>query len=355
MMAGMASRFNQLRRTAVSRMASLGTSAALAILLVSAALAQTPPQSIPPPPQQSQQEPLDTFKVDVSVVNIFFNVKDKHGALLPGLTKDDFEVKEDGVLQKIKYFSAETNLPLTLGILIDTSGSQQNVLPMEQQVGGEFLKQVLRQKDMAFVINFDVNVELVQDFTNSSRELARALNSVRINTGGASTGVPGMGGGPIPTSGNGPRGTALYDAVFLASDEKLAREVGRKAMIILTDGEDIGSKLKIQDAIEAAQKSDTICYVLLIADRGFYGGFGYSGDREMRKLTEETGGRTIDVGSRADKLQQAFDQISAELRSQYNIGYSPINQKRDGKFRQLELHAKSGKIQARKGYYAPKS
>jgi VWFA-related protein len=198
-------------------------------------------------------------------------------------------------------------------------------------------------------------VELAQDFTNSARELSRALNRVRINTGGASTGVPGMGGGPIPT-GN-PRGTALYDAVFLASDEKLAREVGRKAMILLTDGEDVGSKLKIQDAIEAAQKSDTICYVLLIADRGFYGPgtFSYGGDHEMRKLTEETGGRMIDVGSRPDKLKQAFDQISAELRSQYTIGYSPINQKHDGKFRQLEIHAKSGKVQARKGYYAPKS
>jgi VWFA-related protein len=354
MMAGIGSRFNQLRRAALPGATLLGTFAVLAVLLASVALAQTPPQSIPPAPKQGEQEPLDTFKVDVSVVNIFFNVKDKHGALLPGLSKDDFEIKEDGALQKVKYFSAETNLPLTLGILIDTSGSQQNVLPMEQQVGGEFLKQILRQKDMAFVINFDVNVELVQDFTNSSRDLSRALNSVRINTGGASTGVPGMGGGPIPSSSR-PRGTALYDAVFLAADEKLAREVGRKAMIILTDGEDVGSKLRIQDAIESAQKSDTICYVLLIADRGFYGGFGYSGDREMRKLTEETGGRTIDVGSRSDKLQQAFDQISAELRSQYTIGYSPINQVHDGKFRQLDIHAKSGKVQARKGYYAPKS
>jgi VWFA-related protein len=117
----------------------------------------------------------------------------------------------------------------------------------------------------------------------------------------------------------------------------------------------VGSKLKIQDAVEAAQKSDSICYVLLIADRGFYGSFGYSGEREMRKLTEETGGRMIDVGSRPDKLKQAFDQISAELRSQYTIGYSPTNQAKDGKFRQLELHSKSGKVQARKGYYAPKS
>jgi VWFA-related protein len=349
MMANMARRFKSSRRGV-----TLGlTLALIGLFLVGSALAQTPPQTIPPPPKQTDQEPLDTFKVDVSVVNIFFNVKDKHGALLPGLTKTDFEINEDGQPQKIKYFSAETNLPLTLGILIDTSGSQINVLPMEQEVGGEFLREVLREKDLAFVINFDVNVELVQDFTSSAKELSRALNKVRINTGGANTGIPGMGGGPIPTSN--PRGTALYDAVFLASDEKLAREVGRKAMIILTDGEDVGSKLKIQDAIEAAQKSDTICYVLLIADRGFYGGMGYGGDRAMHKLTEETGGRTIDVGSRVDKLKQAFDQIAAELRSQYNIGYSPANQKRDGKFRQLDIRAKNGKVQARKGYYAPKS
>jgi VWFA-related protein len=330
-------------------------------LTFNAAQAQSSQQSAPSQPEQNQnqnnqknqQEPIDTFRVDVSVVNIFFNVKDKHGALLPNLKKEDFQIFEDGQPQKIKYFAADSNLPLTLGILIDTSGSQQRVLPMEQEIGGEFLREVLREKDLAFAINFDVNIELLQDFTSSARELSRALNKVRINTGGANTGVPGMGGGPIPNSH--PRGTALYDAIFLASDEKLKSEVGRKAMIVLTDGEDVGSKLKIQDAIEAAQRADSICYVLLIADRGFYGGTGYSGDREMRKLAEETGGRVIDVGARADKLKEAFDQIASELRSQYNIGYSPINQKHDGKFRQVEIRTKSGKVQSRKGYYAPKS
>ncbi|MCU1285843.1 MAG: hypothetical protein JWO13_2193 [Acidobacteriales bacterium] len=318
--------------------------------------AQSPQQASPPAqktPSNAEQGQNDTFRVDVSVVNIFFNVKDKHGMLIPNLKKEDFQILEEGQPQNIKYFTGDTNLPLTLGMLIDTSGSQQRVLPMEQEVGGQFLNEVLRPKDLAFVINFDVNVELVQDFTNSSKELRTAMNSVRINTGGASTGVPGMGGGPIPTSSM-PRGTALYDAVFLASDEKLAREVGRKAMIILTDGEDVGSKLKIQDAIEAAQKADTICYVLLIADRQFYGQMGYGGDRAMHKLTEETGGRVIDVGSRPDKLKEAFDQVAAELRSQYSIGYSPTNQARDGKFRQIEIHTKSGKVQARKGYYAPR-
>ena len=135
----------------------------------------------------------------------------------------------------------------------------------------------------------------------------------------------------------------------------LSKEVGRKAMIILTDGQDEGSRLKLQDAIEAAQKADAIVYVLLCADRGFYGGFGYSGEGDMRKLTEQTGGRVINVGNKFDKLREAFDQIAAELRSQYNIGYTPTNEKKDGTYRKVEIKSKQGyKIQARSGYYAGK-
>jgi VWFA-related protein len=294
----------------------------------------------------------DTFKVDVNVVNIFFNAKDKRGALLPSLKREDFEVYEDGQKQTIKYFAAESNLPLTLGMLIDTSGSQERVLPMEQQVGAAFLRDVIREKDLAFLMNFDVNVELVTDFTSSARDLRAGLESVKINTGGAGGGLPGLGGGPIPISN--PRSTALYDAIYLAAREKLAREVGRKAMIILTDGEDVGSKVRIREAIENAQRADAICYVLLIADRDFYGGGGYTGDGEMRKLAEETGGRVIAVGSDQRKLKEAFDQIGSELRSQYSIGYTPTNNKRDGGYRKIEIRAKNAKIQARKGYYAVK-
>jgi VWFA-related protein len=147
----------------------------------------------------------------------------------------------------------------------------------------------------------------------------------------------------------------LYDAVYLAAHDELSKEVGRKAMILLTDGQDEGSQLKINDAIEAAQKADTICYVLLIADRGFYGMMGgYSGDREMKKLTEETGGRVISVGNKPEKLREAFDQVSKELRSQYNIGYTPTNARRDGTFRKVEIRTKDKnyKVQARSGYYA---
>ena len=310
-------------------------------------------QSASPSEQPQEDQAATTLKVNVNVVQLFFNVKDKHGALIPNLTKNDFQVFEDGKQQTIKYFAAESNLPLTLGILIDSSGSQARVLDMEKQVGGEFLSEILRDKDMAFVIGFDVNVDLLQDFTNSVRLLKTALNSAKINTaGGSGTGIPGLGGGTVPTSN--PRGTLLYDAVYLASHDELAQQVGRKAMVLLTDGEDEGSQLKLKDAIEAAQKADTIAYVLLCADRGFYGFGGYSGDSEMRKLTQETGGRVIEVGNKFDKLKEGFNQIANELRSQYNIGYVPANSKLDGSFRKVEIHTtnKDYKIQSRNGYYA---
>jgi VWFA-related protein len=310
---------------------------------------QAPPAQKPADQKpEDEQAPAETLKVSVNVVGLFFNVKDKHGALMPNLTKDDFTVLEDGKPQTIKYFAAESNLPLTLGILIDSSGSQRNVLDMEKEVGGAFLRQILTDKDEAYVIDFNVDASLVQDYTRDVRRLQAAMNKVRINTG-----VSGMGGGPVPTSAQ--AGTVLYDAVYLSSHDMLAKEVGRKAMILLTDGEDEGSRLKIKDAIEAAQKADAIIYVLLCADRGFYGSFqvGYSGEGEMRKLTEATGGRVINVGNKFDKLREAFDQIAAELRSQYNLGYTPTNPVQDGGYRKLEVKSRENyKVQCRAGYYA---
>ncbi len=311
--------------------------------------AQTAPSQAPP---AAEDQSTETLKVNVDVVQLFFNVKDKHGALIPNLTKDNFDLLEDGKPQTIKYFKAETDLPLTLGILIDASGSQRRVLEIEQEVGGSFLENTLRPKDMASVFSFDVDINLLQDFTGSVPRLKKALNGVKINSGtGACANLPGLGGGPIPCPSTGPRGTVLYDAVYVASHDAFAQEVGRKAMILLTDGEDQGSRLKIRDAIEAAQKADTICYVLLIADRGISMGFGGGA---MKKLTEETGGRVIEVGNKFEKLKQAFDQISQELRSQYNAGYTPTNSNRDGAFRKVEIKAKQGdyKVQARSGYYA---
>jgi VWFA-related protein len=334
----------------------------LVTVLSSFALAQgstsTPPATSQQPDAQSDTEKLDaTIRANVNLVGVFFNVKDKHGALIPNQTKDDFQVFEDNKPQTIKYFAAESNLPLTLGILIDTSGSQIRVLDMEKEVGGAFLRQILTDKDLAYVMDFDVQAELIQDYTRDVHRLQAALNKVKINSGVSSgaSGIPGLGQGPVPVQ-NAP-GTVLYDAVYLSANEMLAKEVGRKAMVLLTDGEDEGSKLKIKDAMEAAQKADAIVYVLLCADRGFYGGFGmgYSGESEMRKLTEATGGRVINVGNKFDKLRDAFDEISNELRSQYNIGYVSTNTAFDGSYRKLEIKNKQGyKIQARAGYYAVK-
>src|SRR5579872_132792 len=341
---------------------------AVAVLMLTAAfcstaLAQGTAPSGSSASQQANGQDQDTEKSDatiranVNLVGVFFNVKDKHGALIPNQTKDDFQLFEDGKPQTIKYFTAESNLPLTLGILIDTSGSQLRVLDMEKEVGGAFLRQILTDKDLAYVMDFDIQAELVQDYTRDVHRLQNALNKVKINSGFASgaSGIPGLGQGPVPVQ-NAP-GTVLYDAVYLSANDMLSKEVGRKAMILLTDGEDEGSKLKIKDAIEAAQRADAIIYVLLCADRGGYYsmGMGYSGESEMQKLTQATGGRVINVGNKFDKLKEAFDQISSELRSQYNIGYTSTNTAFDGGYRKLEIKSKQGdKIQARAGYYARK-
>jgi len=330
----------------------LGCAFAAAALCFVPARAQQSSPSAPPQQSEDNQKPGETLKVNVNVVQLFFNVKDKHGALIPNLTKEDFQIAEDSKPQTIKYFTAESNLPLTLGMMIDSSGSQRNVIDMEKEVGGAFLKQILTDKDEAYVISFDISVDLLQDFTRDTHRLQAALNKAKVNVDFTSGGIPGMGGGPVPTR-NAP-GTLLYDAVYLSAHDMLSKETGRKAMVLLTDGQDEGSRLKIQDAIEAAQKADAIVYVLLCADRGFYGGFGgYTGEGEMRKLTEQTGGRVINVGNKFDKLREAFDQIANELRSQYNVGYTPTNLKQDGTYRKIEIKNKQNyKIQARAGYYA---
>jgi VWFA-related protein len=325
--------------------------------------AQLAPSPDAPPVSNAPAAPEDdhsvaTFKIEVNLVDLFFTVKDKSGNLVPHLTKNDCSVQEDKVPQTLKNFVAETNLPLTLGILLDTSGSQQRVLPLEQQAGSQFLEEVLRQKDEAFLLSFDVNVDLLQDYTNSPRALARALNKAEINTAGGNGagGVPGIGGGPVPVHGT-PKGTLLYDAIYLASNQKLNQEAGRKAMIILTDGDDQGSTTKIQDAIAAAQRSNAIIYVILIADTEFYGGFGmgYNGYSAAKKISEETGGHLINVGNNGKKLEAAFQQIQDELRTQYVASYTPSNAKQDGTFRHISVSCKGEdmKVQVRKGYFAP--
>ena len=262
--------------------------------------------------------PVATLKLNVNLVDVFFTVKDKAGNLVPHLTKDDCTVSEDKAPQTLKSFVAETHLPLTLGILLDTSGSQQRVLPLEQDAGSQFLERVLKPKDEAFLLSFDVNVDLLQDYTNSPRLLARAMSKAEINTAGGNgaAGIPGAGGGTVPTIGD-PKGTLLYDAVYLAAERKDEPGDGPQGDDSADRRRGPGQPHKINEAIAAAQKSNVIVYVILIADRGFYGGFGYSGYSAMKKMTEETGGRLIDVGNNGKKLEAAFEQIEDELRTQY--------------------------------------
>jgi VWFA-related protein len=311
-----------------------------ALALAGSALAQESNKGSAAPDQ------TPTFRKNVNLVNVFFTVKDKHGALIADLNKDHFDVYEEGQPQAIKYFTAESNLPLTLGIMIDSSLSMEKMLPEEKVVAADFLRKVLTDKDLAFIISFDINVELLQDLTSDQHLLKAGLEKARINVGTGGGGFPGIGQGPIPISH--PKGTLLYDAIYLGANDMLSKQVGRKAMIILTDGVDQGSQEKLKDALESAQKADVICYVLLLFDP-HYG----SDMSDMSHLTEQTGGRAISVGS-ADKLDKAFAQISSELRSQYSLAYTPINEKRDGTFRKIEIKSKDGfKVQARKGYYAP--
>ena len=294
------------------------------------------PVSTAPAPAPDET-PVATFKTSVNLVDMFFTVKDRTGNLVPHLTQQNCTVEENKEPQTLKTFVAETNQPLTLGILLDTSGSQQRLLPMEVDAASQFIQQVLRSKDEAFAVNFDVNVDLLQDYTNSPRLLTHALSKAQINTaGGNGSGIPGLGGGTVPTVGD-PKGTLLYDAIYLAANEKMNQETGRKAIIILTDGEDEGSREKIADAIGAANRNNVIIYIILCADRAMYWsqGEGYYGYWPARRISDETGGRVIDVGNNGNKLQAAFQQIQDELRTQYVASYTPSNAKADGTFRKV--------------------
>lgn len=325
-----------------------------------AAWAQLEPSPDAPPVSTAPAMPANdqsvaTFKVNVNLVDVLFTVRNKDGELVPHLTKNDCSIEEDKVPQTIKSFTAETNLPLTLGILIDTSGSQQRVLPLEQQAGSEFLEHVLRPIDQAFLVSFDVNVDLLQDFTNSAHLLSEAMDKAQINTaGGNGGGLPGLGGGPVPVSD--PKGTLLYDAIYQVATDKMSQQVGRKAIIILTDGEDEGSDHKIGQAIAAAQRANMVIYVVLLADvQGYWNaGMGYYGYSAAKQIADQTGGRLIDVGNNGRKLEAAFQQISDELRSEYIATYTPSNTKLDGTYRHITVNCGNGmKVQTRKGYYAP--
>lgn len=320
----------------------------LGLTLTLALCAQTPPKQTP---QKPTEDELPSIKVDVDLVNVLASVRDKKGMLIPTLEKTDFTVLEDGKPQEIKYFTKETDLPLTIGLLIDVSRSQENLIGIEQNAASQFFSQVLRKKDEAFLISFGEESELLQDYTGSSRLLQEGLKGLRV-----SSGVGGLGPGPVPTAG-GPRGTVLYDAVYLAASEKLRTEVGRKVIVVITDGVDEGSRLTINQAVEAAQKADAVVYSIDYQDPRFYGPFGGGGGGEMalRKMSDETGGHVYKVDRRTT-LEQVFKELQDEMRSQYSIAYTPSNDRKDGSYRKLDIKLanKDYKAQARKGYYAIK-
>ncbi|MBE0659322.1 MAG: VWA domain-containing protein [Bryobacteraceae bacterium] len=322
------------------------------LLLALAALAlnaQAPPKpAAPAPPVEEDQ----VIKIDVDLVNIYFNVRDKRGAYAGGLKAEDFDIYEDGKKQEPRFFTRETNQPLTLGLLIDVSRSQENLIEVEKRASSTFFAKVLKPKDMAFIISFGSDADLLQDLTGSLSLLERGLRELRISGGVSGVVTPST----VPTPG-GPRGTVLYDAVWLAARDRLQNEVGRKAIVLITDGVDVGSRVKIEEAIQAAHKSDAIIFPILYEDPRYTSAMfgGYSGEGAMKRMGNETGGRIFRV-DRRNSLDDIYKQIEEDMRTQYAIGYSSSNPNRDGAFRRVEIRPKNKdlKIQARRGYYAPK-
>ena len=285
-----------------------------------------------------------TIKSQVSLVNLFATVRDKSKHIVTDLKKEDFKIAEDGQPQQIAFFSKEVTLPITLALLLDTSGSEQNMLGAIQDAGSQFLSRVLRKGDEALVMSFDTDVDLMSDFTDDRAQLDRAIRKTRINA--ASGGM--INPGPVPTAGS--VGTAFYDAVYLACNEKLGTEAGRKAIVVVTDAQDEGSKVRLEEAIEVAQRTDAVVHIILVYDPRYGANSGVA-----HKMTEETGGRML-VANSEKHLMEAFDLISEELRSQYTLGYYPTNTAHDGKFRKVKIDMVNHdfKVLARKGYYAPK-
>jgi len=351
-------------------------------------------------PALRAQETATTIAVDVKVVTLPVTVRDKHGAIVRDLTKDDFTLQEDGRPQTIGYFSQEANLPLTLGLLVDTSRSQTNVLEAERNASRSFLDQMLvQEKDKAFLIHFDREVELLQDLTSSREKLQSALELLKTPSDRERSNDPND--SDDSRSGSGSHhggGTQLYDAVYLASSELMKKQKGRKALIILSDGVDRGSKTYLEGAIESAQRADTVVYSIYFADThhdegqgrgggmgrggggwpggggGWPGGGGYpgggggrggrggqrpsesprtDGKKILERVSKETGGRFFEV-SKKETVGQIYDSIVEELRTQYSMGYTPDKDSAASGYHhvQLQVKRKDLTVQTRDGYYA---
>lgn len=366
----------QLLRNSAARLA------ALCLSFAAAAFTQQTDSGKPQLKQPEAQQPK--IAVDVNTVNILATVRDKHGKIVSDLNKEAFQLEEDGKPQAIDYFARESDLPLRLALLVDTSLSQRNVLDQERTASQTFLSTMLRpEKDIAAIINFDFDITLLQDFTSSLPKLQAALQKLQTpqfdpqtsqgtHQRGGSGGYGGHGRGG---------GTHLYDAIYLASDELMSKQQGRKALIVLSDGVDHGSKETLAQAIETAQRADTVVYSILFADHegsshgfgiggpygghGGYGGGGYGGHggrppqqerpdgkKILEQISNLTGGRLFEV-SKKETVDKIYADIQEELRNQYRIGYTPAKNLEAG-YHKIHLYTnnKDLKVQARDGYYS---
>jgi VWFA-related protein len=324
-----------------------------------------------------------SFSTDVKVVSVLTAVRDKQGKIITNLHQEDFELAEDAHPQTIRYFSRETDLPLTLGLLVDTSLSQRQVLGEEKAASRRFIDKVLREdRDQTFLIHFDRDVELLQDLTESRAKLEHALDELelprddrpQLNRRGS--GYPGGGGGRGGAGrGGGNRragtvfGTALYDSILLASDELMKKRQGRKALVLLTDGVDSRSKVPLSEAIESAQRADTLVYSILFAGNQERSAAAFGGQRRGRRfpqaqqerpdgkkvlqqISTETGGAFFEVSKKLP-IDGIYERIEEELRNQYSLGYTSDQSSSTGGFRRISVTVKPKGllVQARAGYY----
>lgn len=297
--------------------------------------------------QEPQEEPA--IKLGTQLVTVPFNVTDKKNRYINDLTKDDVEVIEDGKPQQVFSFERQTDLPITIAMLIDISGSQSYTLPQEIAAGQRFFRRVLRpRKDLAAVVTFEHESVLVQDLTSDVEKLHRALDDVRIPAQTATMGRPG---GTPPINNSGVGSTALYDSIYSVSSDLLRREAGRRVIILVTDGEDTSSSIKLREAIERTWRSEIIVYSIGI------GGPEWGIDNgTLKKIASETGGRAFFPHNEED-LDKAYAQIDEDLRSQYVLAYTPSNGARDGSFRTIHVKVKNHTdltVRHRRGYFAPK-
>ncbi|MBN2338480.1 MAG: VWA domain-containing protein [Acidobacteria bacterium] len=286
----------------------------------------------PAPRPSPAQDGRATIRAEVALVNLVFTATDRKGQVVEGLGPEDFELFEDGKTQKIEYFSDPgkgSDIPLTIALLVDTSGSVRQRLEYEKEAAARFFREILRpDRDLALVIQFDSEVNLVQDFTQDPEALYRALDSLRAGNN-----------------------TALYDAVYLAAEEKLKAEAGRKVVVVITDGADTSSIVKKETAIEAAQKNDILIYGIGVQSDRFRTDFGV-----LQKFARETGGEFFSPKASVEEIRDAFRSIQRDIRGHYSLGYTPSNRLRDGAFRKVELRSKRPgvRVRTRSGYYAPR-